>query len=60
MRIMTFREIKSFGGRRLPAVIEMVPLNKEGRKTVIHYKNIRFDEKIDKNVFTLRNLQKRR
>ncbi len=60
MRIMTFREIKSFGGRKLPAVIEMVPLNKEGRKTVIHYKNIRFDEKIDKNVFTLRNLQKRR
>ena len=50
MRIMTFREIKSFGRRKLPAVIEMVPLNKEGRKTVIH----------DKNVFTLRNLQKRR
>lgn len=60
MRIMTFMDIKKFSGRKIPAILEMIPLNKKGQKTVIRYKAIRFDEKIDKDVFNLRNLQKRR
>ncbi len=60
MRLMTFKDIKDFGGRLLPAVLEMVPLHKKGQKTVIRYRTIRFDEKMPRDVFTLRNLQKRR
>lgn len=58
MRILTFSDIKKFGDRRIPSVLEMVPLTKEGHKTVIRYKDIIFDEEIDESVFTLRNLQK--
>jgi outer membrane lipoprotein-sorting protein len=60
MRVMTFSDVRHFGSRKIPAEMEMIPLHKKGQKTVVRYKDILFDEKIDKSVFTLRNLQKRR
>jgi outer membrane lipoprotein-sorting protein len=60
MRLMTFTDIKTFGSRKLPSVLEMVTLNKKGQKTVMRYKEVEFDRQFDKKVFTLRNLQKRR
>ena len=60
MREMVFREVRAFGGRTLPAVMEMTPLNKEGHRTVIRYIDARFDQRLEKGVFTRRNLQKRR
>lgn len=60
MRAMTFSDVRQFGSRTLPAVLEMVPLNKEGQKTIIRYRDIRFDEPLHNDVFTLRNLQRRR
>lgn len=58
MRILNFRDIKDFGGRRIPAIMEMVPQNKEGHKTVIRYLKAEFDSGIDDNIFTLRGLRK--
>jgi len=60
MRIMEYKDIKLFGNRKLPAVLEMTPLNKEGHKTIIRYLDVRFDIKLDRKIFTLRNLQKKR
>lgn len=60
MRVMTYSDVRQLGSRKIPAVMEMVPLNKKGQKTVVRYIDIKFDDKIDKSVFTLRNLQKRR
>ena len=60
MRIMTFSEIKKFGSRSLPSVLEMKPLNKPKKKTVIHYRDFEFDVKLKSDVFTLRNLQRKR
>lgn len=60
MRKMIFSDVRKFGSRTIPAVLEMLPLNKEGQKTVIRYRDIQFDEPTDKSTFTLRNLQKRR
>jgi outer membrane lipoprotein-sorting protein len=60
IREMLFSDTKKFGDRSIPSVIEMRPLNKEGQKTVIRYKDITFDKQVDKDVFTLRNLQERR
>ena len=57
MRVQTFSDIRTFGGRKIPAVTEMVPQNKEGHRTVIRYKEIEFDLKIDEDVFSLRNLR---
>ena len=60
MREMIFSDVRKFGNREIPALLEMLPLNKKGQKTVIRYRDIQFDEPTDKSTFTLRNLQKRR
>ena len=60
MREMTFSEPRDFGGRTLPAVLEMKPLRKEGYRTVIRYLDARFDRQLAKETFTHRNLRRRR
>ena len=60
MREMTFSGPRDFGGRTLPAVLEMKPLKKEGHRTVIRYLDARFDKPQAKDTFTRRNLRRRR
>ena len=60
VRVMEFREVTRFGELNLPAVVEMVPLRKEGHRTIFRYVEARFDEVLDGGVFTLRNLRRRR
>ena len=60
MRVMTFTETKKFGKRSVPSVIEMRTLNKPGKKTVIRYRQLQFDIQLESDMFTLRNLQKKR
>ena len=60
MRVMNFKEIKTFGGKTVPSVMEMLPENKEGHKTVVRWMNATFDSDIDDKIFTRRNLQRRR
>jgi outer membrane lipoprotein-sorting protein len=60
MRVMELTSIREFDGRMIPSVLEMVPLNKKGNKTVIRYLEMNFTKPLDKDVFTLRNLQRRR
>jgi outer membrane lipoprotein-sorting protein len=57
MRVLEYSDIKTFGKRTIPSVLEMVPRNKEGHKTVIRYRDITFDAGIGDDVFTLRNLR---
>ena len=60
MRVMNFKEIKTFGDKTIPSLMEMLPQNKEGHKTVVRWVNATFDSDIDDKIFTRRNLQKRR
>ena len=60
MRTQIFKDIKEFDGRRLPSRLDMVPLNKPGHKTTIHYMEAEFDKKLPADTFSLRNLQKKR
>jgi outer membrane lipoprotein-sorting protein len=60
MRIMEFTDVKDFGGKRIPSVMEMVNLAKEDHKTIIKYNHAEFDIKMKRDTFTLRNLQKRK
>ncbi len=60
MRILNFKEIKTFSGKTLPSVMEMLPTNKEGHKTVIRFVNAVYDSELNENIFTRRNLQKRK
>ncbi len=59
MREMYFKEAKKFGKRVIPSVMELIPTKKKGKRTIIRYIEAEFDVKIDKNIFTLRNLRKR-
>ena len=60
MRVMNFKEIKTFGDKIAPSVLEIIPQNKEGHKTVVRWLNATFDSDIDDKIFTRRNLQKSR
>ena len=60
IRVLKFSEVRLFSGRKIPAVMEMTPVKKEGRKTIVKYVDAAFDEPLDAEVFTLRNLRKRR
>ncbi len=60
MREMTFSGPTDFGGRTLPAVLEMKPLKKDGHRTVIRYLDAHFDRPPAKDTFTRRNLRRRR
>lgn len=56
---MVFSEIRDFGGKKMPAIMTMIWLNKTGHKTVIEYVEAEFDIDIADNVFTFRHLQTR-
>jgi len=59
MREMFFKEVKTFGKRTIPAVMELIPTHKEGNKTIVRYLDAKFDINIDKGIFSLRNLRAR-
>jgi len=58
MREMQFSNIRDFGGRKLPAKMSLIPLNKEGHKTEVEYKKLCFDVNIDESFFSLRELKR--
>ena len=60
MRVMNFKEIKTFGDKIAPSMMEVIPQNKEGHKTVVRWLNATFDSDINDQIFTRRNLQRRR
>ena len=51
-----FREVKSFDGRLLPAVMEIIPHDQTGRKTVITTHNAEFGIDISESFFSIENL----
>ena len=60
INIMIGTEIKNMGGRVIATKLEMMPADKPGHKTVIEYKNIVFDEKIEDNYFSIQNMKRLR
>ena len=48
---MTSKSIKNFGGKNLPAIIEFVPLDKEGNKTIVERLVWNFDIDINERFF---------
>jgi len=51
-------EIKMMGNRKMPTRLEMIPADKPGQKTVMIFKNIEFDIKIDEAFFSQQNMKK--
>ncbi len=60
IRTMEFSEPREVSGMLIPTRMEMIPMNKEGHKTVVIYDELQFDPpEIDDSIFTLRNLRSR-
>jgi outer membrane lipoprotein-sorting protein len=57
MRVMNFRDIKVFDGRKIPSVMELIPQDEKGKKTVLTYLDAKFNIPINESVFSLRNLR---
>jgi len=57
VNIMNSSEVKEVGGRKITSKIEMLPIDKAGNSTVIIYNDIIFDNPINDNFFTTRNMK---
>jgi outer membrane lipoprotein-sorting protein len=55
-RTITFSDIRTFGRRRIPSTMELVPEAKPGHRTVLRYLEAAFDVPLSPDIFTLRNL----
>lgn len=51
-----FRDIKNFGGRLIPSVMEMIPEDQDNRKTVIITHDAEFGIDISESFFSIENL----
>ena len=58
IKFLSFSKIKKMHDRKIPTVMEMVPMNKEGHKTVIKFIDIKFNVPLNDDVFTLSNLKR--
>lgn len=58
VRTFTGSMIRKFGDRTLPAHFEMVPVNEPGKKTVLHYDELRFDNNSEASFFSEQNMKR--
>jgi outer membrane lipoprotein-sorting protein len=55
-----FSDVKNFGGRQLPAVMTLTPMNKPGHQTILIQEKIDFNPAITEDFFSIQNLQRLR
>ncbi len=57
INVMNGSNIKTIGGKLLPAEMEMIPMDKPGQKTVLIYDKLVFDIPIQESFFTVQNMK---
>jgi outer membrane lipoprotein-sorting protein len=57
VRELLFKETRRFGQRVIPSIMELIPVQKQGQKTVVRYLEAQFDIPLSDDIFTLRNLR---
>jgi outer membrane lipoprotein-sorting protein len=57
VRTMEFSDVRTFDGRRIPAVATVVPADKPGEYTKVIYEQLDFDASIGDETFTLQALK---
>jgi hypothetical protein len=58
INVMRMTEIKKLGGRLIPTVLEMIPQDKPGHKTVLTYQAAQFDQPIADSFFSEQNMKR--
>jgi outer membrane lipoprotein-sorting protein len=55
---MLGKQIKTMGGRTLASIMEILPADEEGHKTIMEYKSIEFDVKFEDRFFSTQNMER--
>jgi outer membrane lipoprotein-sorting protein len=58
VNVMQCSDIRTIGGRVMPAKLEMMPVEKKGQETIITYNNAIFNQPISVDFFTTQNMKK--
>ncbi len=58
INVMEMSNIRMLGGRLLPTVMEMIPEDKPGNKTVLTYQEAQFNEPLDDSFFSEQNMKR--
>lgn len=58
IRLFIGSEIKNLGGKTIPTKWEMTPLDREGNKTILEYKLIEWNIRLDESFFSQQNMRK--
>jgi outer membrane lipoprotein-sorting protein len=59
-RTMRFDEVRTLGGRRVPARLVLTPSDVEGQRTEMRYLELQFDVRIPDDTFSLSRLEQKR
>jgi negative regulator of sigma E activity len=57
---MLGKEVKRMDGKLLPSVLEVIPADEEGKKTVVEYLSISFDKPLKASFFSIQNMKRLR
>jgi negative regulator of sigma E activity len=57
---MEASEIKNLGGRLLPSLMVMTPVEEDGQQTILRYKSIEFDLPLEASFFSKQNMKRLR
>jgi len=52
------KEVKTLGGKLLPSILEMVPAEEEGHKTIVEYKSLDFGVDLETSFFSVQNMKR--
>ncbi len=55
---MLGKDIQELGGKLLPRILEVIPAEEEGHKTVIEYLSLSFDEPLKDSFFSIQNMKR--
>lgn len=55
---LVLSEIKEMGGKVIPTLLEMIPSEEPGNKTVIEYFDLQFDIDLDEQFFSIQNTKR--
>ncbi|MFT7625645.1 MAG: outer membrane lipoprotein-sorting protein [Myxococcota bacterium] len=58
VRTFLYEEPRKFGDQMIPTVMRIVPVDKPEERTVVTYKELKFDIKVSDSLFTARGLRK--
>ncbi len=57
VRTMLGKDIKNFDGRTLPSIMEILPADKEGNKTIVTVDDMKFNKPIPASFFSQQNMK---